>query len=82
MKKTFTIGKLNSKNIKESLKTSLIIAQRQGEKIHFSNMEALPEGAVELEWNGKQLIMKFKLADGEFLALGDTQGVAKKGTIG
>lgn len=81
MKKTFTVGKLNDKKMKDSLKSSLVIAYRRKNEIVYSNLDSMPEGKVNLSWDGVEFSIKIKLQEDEYVALGDTVGIAKKGVL-
>ena len=84
MKKVFVVDKLESENLQNSLlKKSLIVAYRKDNKLFYQNIEFHPKagGSINFEPMTGDLVIRVKLRNGDFLAIGDYDGVAEKGKI-
>jgi hypothetical protein len=80
MKKYFAVGRIDSPQIK-NLNKGILIAQRANNTIILSNIEIQKTGIMPvIQWHPStsELVFKFQMREGEFLALGEKQGLAKK----
>ena len=77
MKKVFRIGSIESLQATASsyVPNELLIASRTGDKAWIQNLEL--SGASVKYFDGV-LTISFNLRDGEFISLGDQQGIADK----
>jgi hypothetical protein len=71
MKKQLKIGRLDKLGL-----NSVVIAYRAGKSVRVQNLELSP--AIKLEKTDDELIIRVKLADGDFLALDEEPGIADK----
>jgi len=80
MKKVFKIGKLHDFHLMtkdKTLSNAVSVACRDGKKIHLHNLET---NDLDAKFNNEtgELVLTFKLNDGDFLCLMDAQGMADK----
>jgi hypothetical protein len=76
MKKVIRIADLHSVNSSDS-KNSLIVLARNGQSIWTQALE-LVGGKIDVDFESNELLLKFKLLDGEYLILEDVPGSTDK----
>lgn len=74
MKKIIRVGTVDSLQAKASA-NEVFIASRMGEQAWIQNVEL--QGA-SVAFDGRALVITIPLRDGEFVSLGDHEGVADK----
>jgi len=81
MKKMFVVGHPYCKAMKE-LDEPVLLAVRSNNQCHLLNFDIQKTGPnPAIEWNGNELVLRFFLKEGDYLALGDIEGTAKKETL-
>lgn len=82
MIKTFCIADFaDSEKLKEF--KPLIIGIKNKNTLHLKNVQCIPHDRmkVELDVETSEVVLRFKLRDNEFLALGDARGTVPTNTI-
>lgn len=80
MKKVIHCGTIQSIE-KSGVKNCLVIAGRSGKTAWIQNLEAK---AVKIEFDDResQLIIRIPLAEGQFVAISDGDGIAEQKVVG
>jgi hypothetical protein len=73
MKKLLRIGKLAALT-----KKSMILAYRSGDQFQINGLEMEPRDRFVFEKTETELVIRVRLADGEFLAIDEEAGLAEK----
>lgn len=77
MKKVIHKGSLNEIKTRHG-DNGLIVAIRTGKSLIVQNLEA---AGGEVAWDGEDLIIRYKLSDGECLVMQDETGIAEKRSL-
>lgn len=79
MKKVIQYGTIQAIE-KSNAKNCLIVAGRTGKKAWIQNLET--KGIqIEFDDKGNQLVLKIPLAEGQFVAISDAEGIAEQRSI-
>ena len=80
MKKFFAVGQHDSSEIKD-MHRPILLAYAANKKLHLLNFEILESGprpVIEWDADRHEMIMRFNVREGEFLAVGEKTGIARK----
>ena len=85
MKKAFVVHEFSKESdlAHSKLENLLTVAYRKKDILYVQNMESHPKGGLKVFFDPKtgKVIMEFKLNERQFLAIGDSPGMAEKKEI-